>query len=65
MVHKDTIVEYIGSSETVANRLAAQGIELYYHNHHIEFEKYDGQFLLDIMKNSTSKLGFELESLNS
>ncbi|MGG1574502.1 sugar phosphate isomerase/epimerase family protein [Fictibacillus sp. NRS-1165] len=61
MGHKDPVMEYIESAETMANRLAAQGIKLYYHNHHIEFEKYDGQFLLDIMKNSTSKLGFELD----
>lgn len=61
MGDKDKIMKFIERAEEFAVRLAEQGIELYYHNHHIEFEKYDGEYLLDIMKNSTSKLGFELD----
>lgn len=61
MGQKDKVMEFIQKSEAFAVRLAEHGIELYYHNHHIEFEKYDGEYLLDIMKNSTSKLGFELD----
>jgi len=61
MGHKDQVMEYISNAEAMAERLAEHGIELYYHNHHIEFEKYDGECLLDIMKNNTSKLGFELD----
>ncbi|MEH7093571.1 sugar phosphate isomerase/epimerase family protein [Neobacillus vireti] len=61
MGHKDQAMEYIRNAEVMAERLAEHGIELYYHNHHIEFEKYDGKCLLDIMKDSTSKLGFELD----
>lgn len=61
MGHKDQIMAYIQEAEVMAERLAEHGIELYYHNHHVEFEKYDGQFLLDIMRNHTSKLGFELD----
>lgn len=61
MGHKDKVMEYIFQAEEMANRLAEHGIELYYHNHHIEFEKYDGEPLLDMMKNNTSKLGFELD----
>ena len=45
----------------MADRLAEHGIELYYHTHHIEFQKYDGEYLLDMMKNNTTKLGFELD----
>ncbi|WP_044482092.1 sugar phosphate isomerase/epimerase family protein [Paenibacillus antibioticophila] len=59
--HKDKIIAYIQEAETIAEQLAAHGIELHYHNHHIEFEKYDGKYLLEIMLNSTSKLGFELD----
>ncbi|MCM3440449.1 sugar phosphate isomerase/epimerase family protein [Metabacillus halosaccharovorans] len=61
MGNKDKIMEFILKAEAMAERLAEHGIELYYHNHHIEFEKYDGETLLDIMKNNTSKIGFELD----
>ncbi|MED3562077.1 sugar phosphate isomerase/epimerase [Bacillus xiapuensis] len=61
MGKKDNAMEYIKDAEAMAERLAEHGIELYYHNHHIEFEKYDGECLLDIMKNNTSKLGYELD----
>ncbi len=58
---KDNILGFIDRAETMAERLAQHGIELYYHNHHIEFQKYEGEYLLDIIKNNTSKLGFELD----
>ncbi len=61
MGNKDKIMEFISRAETMALKLAEQGIELYYHTHHIEFQKYDGEYLLDMMKNNTSKLGFELD----
>lgn len=48
-------------AEAMAERLAAEGIELYYHNHHVEFVKYEGQYLLDIIRDNTQKLGFELD----
>lgn len=61
MGNKEKIMEFIQKAEAMAEKLAEHGIELYYHNHHIEFEKYDGETLLDIMKNNTSKIGFELD----
>ncbi|WP_273127057.1 sugar phosphate isomerase/epimerase family protein [Bacillus weihaiensis] len=61
MGNKDKIMEFIQKAEAMAEKLAAHDIELYYHNHHIEFEQYDGETLLDIMKNHTSKIGFELD----
>ncbi|RHW30260.1 sugar phosphate isomerase/epimerase family protein [Oceanobacillus profundus] len=61
MSDKDQILAFIERAEAMAERLAAHGIELYYHTHHIEFQKYDGEYLLDMMKNNTSKLGFELD----
>lgn len=61
MGNKDKIMEYIHQAEEMAIRLEEHGIELYYHNHHVEFEKYDGETLLDMMKDNTSKLGFELD----
>lgn len=44
-----------------AEKLDAHGIKLYYHNHHVEFTKYDGKYLLDILKDETNKIGFELD----
>ncbi|MFC3039524.1 sugar phosphate isomerase/epimerase family protein [Virgibacillus xinjiangensis] len=61
MGDKDQIMAFIERAEEMAGRLEEHGIELYYHTHHIEFQKYDGEFLLDLMKNNTSKLGFELD----
>ncbi|GGM37970.1 sugar phosphate isomerase [Paraliobacillus quinghaiensis] len=61
MSDKNKIMAFINDAEAMAVRLAERGIELYYHTHHIEFQKYDGEYLLDMMKNNTSKLGFELD----
>ncbi|NCC77652.1 MAG: sugar phosphate isomerase/epimerase [Clostridia bacterium] len=61
MDDKDKIMAFIERCEAMAERLAEHGIELYYHNHHVEFVKYDGEFLLDLMKDNTSKIGFELD----
>jgi sugar phosphate isomerase/epimerase len=61
MGNKDSIMEFIAKAEDMAHRLAEHGIELYYHTHHLEFQKFDGEYLLDIIKNNTTKLGFELD----
>ena len=61
MGNKEKILAFINQAEAMAEKLGEHGIELYYHNHHNEFEKFDGEYVLDIMKNTTSKLGFELD----
>jgi UDP-N-acetyl-2-amino-2-deoxyglucuronate dehydrogenase len=58
---KDKIMEFVKRADAMAERLAEYDIELYYHNHHIEFQKYDGEYLLDIIKNNTTHLGFEMD----
>lgn len=58
---KNAIMQFIGRAEEMAKRLAAHDIGLFYHTHHIEFQRYDGEFLLDIIKDNTSVLGFELD----
>jgi sugar phosphate isomerase/epimerase len=57
----DKIMEFVRKADAVAEKLAGHGIALYYHNHHIEFQKYDGKYLLDIIKDNTSRIGFELD----
>lgn len=61
MGDKNKIMTFIEEAEEMAIKLSDHNIELYYHTHHIEFQKYDGEYLLDIMKNNTKKLGFELD----
>lgn len=61
MGDKEKIMGFIEKAESLAHRLAEYGIELYYHTHHLEFQKYDGEYLLDLIKNNTTKLGFELD----
>jgi sugar phosphate isomerase/epimerase len=58
---KSKIMDFIHQLEAMARRLDEYGIQFYYHNHHVEFQKYDGEYLLDLIKNNTSKLGFEID----
>lgn len=48
-------------AEEMAEKLHEDGIDLYYHNHNFEFVKYGGKYLLDILRDSTRRLGFELD----
>ncbi len=58
---KAKVVEFAQRCEAIAAQLEDQGIDLYYHNHHIEFLKLDGEYILDIIKNNASRMGFELD----
>ncbi|MEK5057653.1 sugar phosphate isomerase [Paenibacillus sp. FSL H7-0326] len=58
---KERILDFVKKADEFAARLAEHGIALYYHNHHVEFQKYDGEYLLDIIKNNTTRLGFEMD----
>jgi sugar phosphate isomerase/epimerase len=61
MGNREKALAFVAKAEEMAARLAEHGIDLYYHNHHVEFEKYDGKYLMDIIKDSTHRLGFELD----
>ena len=61
MGNRERALDFVARAEEMAERLAEHGIELYYHNHHVEFEKYDGKYLMDIIRENTSRLGFELD----
>lgn len=61
MGDKDKTMEFIQKAEAEAVKLSKYNIELYHHTHHVEFEQYDGKYLLDIMRDNTEKLGFELD----
>jgi sugar phosphate isomerase/epimerase len=58
---REKALAFVSRADDMAARLAEHDIELYYHNHHHEFEKYDGKYLMEIIKDSTQRLGFELD----
>lgn len=57
----EKMIEFSNKMEEIAKKLDKYGINLYYHIHHIEFEKYEGKFILDIIKENTNKIGFEID----
>lgn len=61
MKNLDTVLEFTRKANDYAARLQKEGINLYYHNHHVEFRKYDGKFLLDIIAEECPDLGFEID----
>lgn len=61
MGNKDKALDFAKKADEYAAKLKEVGIDLYYHNHHVEFVRYDGEYLLDIIKDNTEHLGFELD----
>jgi sugar phosphate isomerase/epimerase len=61
MASLDKVLEFCDASNEMAVRLAEQGIGLYYHNHHIEFAKYDGTYLLDLIADRAPAMGLEID----
>lgn len=61
MASLEKVLDFCAKMEAVAKRLKEDGIDLYYHNHHIEFRKYDGEYLLDIIRENAPTVGFELD----
>lgn len=45
MKNLETVREFTSLANDYAKKLKKDGIKLYYHNHHVEFRKYDGKFL--------------------
>jgi len=54
-------IDFAKQADDFACQLKEHGIDLYYHNHHFEFARHDGKFLMDIIKENTKYLGFELD----
>jgi sugar phosphate isomerase/epimerase len=61
MGSKDTVLEFAEQASTMAKRLAEEGIDLYYHNHHVEFARLDGRSMLDVIAETAPDLGLELD----
>lgn len=57
----DSVVEFAKQANGYAERLQEHGISLYYHNHHIEFAKFDGKYMLDIIAENSPAMGMEID----
>lgn len=57
----DAVRAFCDQSNQVAERLGAEGIRLCYHNHHIDFAKYDGAYVLDIIADRAPLVGLEID----
>ena len=44
MGSREKIIDFVKRADEMAERLQEHGIDLYYHNHHLEFVKYDGEY---------------------
>lgn len=61
MTSLDAVLAFCDASEEMAGRLADHGIGLYYHNHHVEFAKYDSRYLLDVIADRAPSVGLEID----
>jgi sugar phosphate isomerase/epimerase len=55
------LVDFAKQANEYAERLQEQGIGLYYHNHHIEFAKFDGKYMLDVIAENSPAMGMEID----
>lgn len=61
MTSIDAVIDFAKETNGYAERLAEHGISLYYHNHHIEFAKFDGKYMLDIINENSPAMGLEID----
>lgn len=61
MASHEALLEFCAQAETMAARLADDGLTLYYHNHHIEFAKRGGNTVLDIIRAEAPTMRLEID----
>ena len=57
---RQDVLDYCRKVDVYADRLKADGIDYYYHNHAFEFQRYEGEAILDTLR-LNSHIGFELD----
>jgi sugar phosphate isomerase/epimerase len=57
----DDVIDFAKQANEYAVRLHEQGIDLYYHNHHVEFAKTNGKYLLDVIADNSPAMGLEID----
>ena len=55
------VIDFAKQANEYAERLQEHGLGLYYHNHHIEFAKFDGKYMLDIIAENSPAMGMEID----
>ena len=55
-------IDFAKQAEEYCLKLKEDGIDLYYHNHHMEFIKVNGKYLLDLLRENAPHMGFELDT---
>ena len=58
----EAVLDFCRRADAAAVKLADEGIALYYHNHHVEFAKVDGRFLLEVIAENSPNVGIELDA---
>lgn len=57
----EAVIEFAKEANGFAERLQEHGIGLSYHNHHVEFARFDGKALLDIIAENSPSMGLEID----
>lgn len=58
---EERVVDYAKRVEKAAQSLADHGITLYYHNHHVDFAKMGGRYVMDILAEEAPSIGLEVD----
>ncbi len=61
MANRDELTRYMGIVADFAKRLASDGLSLTFHNHHVEFARFDGVRMIDIIRDAAPSLRFEVD----
>ncbi|QIK72032.1 sugar phosphate isomerase/epimerase [Propioniciclava coleopterorum] len=61
MASKEACEAWAAECEQAAQRLAAEGITLCYHNHHVDLAQFDGERIFDIVRRVAPSLYFEVD----
>lgn len=61
MTSLDEVLAYCRRVDSMAVQLAEHGVTLCFHNHHMEFARFDGRWLLDLILEAAPHLRLELD----
>lgn len=61
MTSRQACEEWARECESAAQRLAADGITLCYHNHHVDLAQFDGERIFDLVRRVAPTMAFEVD----
>lgn len=61
---RDMFLRYAEALDAFGRRFAAQGVRFYHHHHEFEFQRFDGQYGMELLMEHTdpAHVGFELDT---